>query len=318
MELVIDDDKHHYGHTVRCKDIPLDENITLQRTRHVRDNARGLTMDVACYTVTSMPIHIRYRRTDENIQHSLESMIEFLFRRGANLSGLVAIAMDRGYWSPSILKLILSTGADINGTWKRGQGCYPWTFGRQESNNEIQDDDKPHNINVAGPACIFQSSAVHNLGKSSNKHFNLTATAYRSGHSSAVVLTMQSEQIESTASKRTIIDCVIGSSVSAKQYIRLSKNCAEIYMMGFKLLAGEDHRNLVDDDSHANTLRRCVKPLTEEQGCQAWFIMRRYACTSSSMDCVLRKKAPFIGIDHSFRAAYEIVFVFARIYSLHR
>ena len=118
MDMVIDDDKQWYNNTERGKDVPLDKNMTLARTLHVRDNARGLTLNVSCYTVTNMPLHLRYKRESESEQLALQSMIEFLFRRGVDLSGLVKLAMDRGYWSAAILKYILSIGAEIHGTWK--------------------------------------------------------------------------------------------------------------------------------------------------------------------------------------------------------
>ena len=66
-----------------------------------------------------MPLHLRYKRESESEQLALQSMVEFLFRRGVDLSGLVNLAMDRGYWSAAILKYILSIGAEIHGTWKR-------------------------------------------------------------------------------------------------------------------------------------------------------------------------------------------------------
>ena len=108
-------------HNTECgKDVPLDENMTLlARTLHVRDNARGLTLNVSCYTVTNMPLHLRCKRESKSEQLVLQSMVEFLFWRGVDLSGLVNLVMDRGYWSAAILKYILSIGAEIHGTWKR-------------------------------------------------------------------------------------------------------------------------------------------------------------------------------------------------------
>ena len=54
VDMVIDDDKQWYNNTERGKDVPLDENMTLARTLHVRDNASGLTLNVSCYTLTNM------------------------------------------------------------------------------------------------------------------------------------------------------------------------------------------------------------------------------------------------------------------------
>ena len=149
-------------HNTECgKDVPLDENMTLlARTLHVRDNARGLTLNVSCYTVTNMPLHLRCKRESKSEQLVLQSMVEFLFWRGVDLSGLVNLVMDRGYWSAAILKYILSIGAEIHGTWKR-QSIYPWTYGRNDTNDEMQDIDKPHNINTNGPICVYSKHWSH-------------------------------------------------------------------------------------------------------------------------------------------------------------
>jgi hypothetical protein len=155
VDMVIDDDKQWYNNTERGKDVPLDGNMTLARTLHVReDNARCLTLNVSCYTtVTNMPLHLRYKRESESEQLKLQSMVEFLVRRGVDLSGLVNLAMDRGYWSAAILKYILSIGAEIHGTWYMETTVYPWTYDRNDTTDEIQDFDKPHNINTNGPMC---------------------------------------------------------------------------------------------------------------------------------------------------------------------
>ena len=311
VDMVIDDDKQWYNNTERGKDVPLDENMTLARTLHVRDNARGLTLNASCYTVTNMPLHLRYKRESESEQLALQSMIEFLFRRGVDLSGLLKLAMDRGYWSAAILKYILSIGAEIHGTWKR-QSIYPWTYGRKDPNDEIEDIDKPHNINTSGPMCVFQTSATHNFGKTSNRDHNLTAILFRSGYSSTPAMMMQSDPIESTASNRTILDCIVPTK-SAQLYDHLSRKSHLRFMMGFKLHSGLDHLPVTNRDSHPRQLSRCVEPLTQEQGDVSWYILRRHSCTSSAMDIVLRKKASFIEVDHQVRDEYEIVFAYAGI-----
>jgi hypothetical protein len=66
VDLVIDDDKHWYNNTQLGRDVPLDENMTLARTIHVRDNAKGLTLNVACFTVTNVPCNLCYKRESES------------------------------------------------------------------------------------------------------------------------------------------------------------------------------------------------------------------------------------------------------------
>jgi len=119
---------------------------------------------------------------------------------------------------------------------------------------------------------------------------------------------MQSDPIKSTASNRTILDCIV-PTMSAKLYNQLG------FMMGFKLHSGRDPLPAVDDrNSHPRQLSCSVEPLTQEQGDVSWYIMRRHSCTSSAMDIVLlRKKASFIEVDHQVWDEYEIVFAYAGI-----
>ena len=124
---------------------------------------------------------------------------------------------------------------------------------------------------------------------------------------------MQSDPIESTASNRTILDCIVPTK-SAQLYEHLSLRSHLRFMMGFKLHSGEDHLPVTNRDSHPRQLSRCVEPLTQEQGDVSWYIMRRHSCTSSAMDIVLlRKKASFIEVDHQVWDEYEIVFAYAGI-----
>eukprot|EP00956_Cyclotella_meneghiniana_P030847 scaffold79094_cov35-Cyclotella_meneghiniana.AAC.2 len=41
MVVTTDDDKHWYNHSVKLKNVPLHENQSLKRERHVKDNATG-------------------------------------------------------------------------------------------------------------------------------------------------------------------------------------------------------------------------------------------------------------------------------------
>ena len=58
MHVTVDDDKHWFAFGRRPRDVPLDENSTLQRSRHVRDNATGMTADVTMYTGSGFVIYI--------------------------------------------------------------------------------------------------------------------------------------------------------------------------------------------------------------------------------------------------------------------
>jgi hypothetical protein len=123
---------------------------------------------------------------------------------------------------------------------------------------------------------------------------------------------MQSDPIESTASNRTILDCIVPTK-SAKLYDQLGHRSHLRFMMGFNLHSGEDPLPITNRMCHPRQLSRCVEPLTQEQGDVSWYIMRRHSCTSSAMDIVLRKKASFIEVYHQVRDEYEIVFAYAGI-----
>jgi hypothetical protein len=45
-------------------------------------------------------------------------------------------------------------------------------------------------VPVSGPARAFHKTASHNFGRNNDMDFNLTATAFRNGHSSAVATTL--------------------------------------------------------------------------------------------------------------------------------
>ena len=55
MVVTTDDDKHWYNHSVKLKDVPLHENQSLKRERHVKDNATGITADVCIYSGSCIP-----------------------------------------------------------------------------------------------------------------------------------------------------------------------------------------------------------------------------------------------------------------------
>jgi len=142
-------------------------------------------------------------------------------------------------------------GADILGTIMR-QSWFPFTFGIKEPTKERSDQLF---IPVSGPACKFQKTVTHNFGRSNDKDFNLAATAYRNGHSSAVALTLTSDTENSTT-----LDFVIATAKGCKTYFsNLSRSSR--FMLGFEHLVGEDPFDPdncnVGDQSHVNQNTSC-------------------------------------------------------------
>lgn len=193
IRMTCDDDKHHFNFGVKQKDVPLDENSYLKRERHVKDNAPGMVADVCVYTGSGFPVHIHYRRKGETEFDSVKDAFKYLFNFGSdnpnsqpNLSGKVELAADRGYWRIPLLSWVLTLGAGILGTVMRQPSWFPFDWGRKKSGASA--DDGPQNIATEGSPCMYQKTASHNFGKTSNKDHSLTSVAFRNGYSSAVAM----------------------------------------------------------------------------------------------------------------------------------
>ena len=111
----IDDDKVHQNRTIRTKDQPLNENNTLARKRHTRDNANGLVAHVVAYPGSGVPIHVRFARKGETEYHCLMKALQFVFNYSESnntidLSQKLIIAADRGYWNKDSLRYVLEQG----------------------------------------------------------------------------------------------------------------------------------------------------------------------------------------------------------------
>lgn len=307
MRITMDDDKQWFNFHIKSKDVPIDENSRLAHGRHVKDNVPGLTADISSFTGSGVPIHLHYRRKGESEHSSVLETLKYIFRFGEgelpNLSGRAEFTADRGFLQLGVVKYVLSLGCDILGTIKR-QKWFPFTFGVKPPTNAPSSSD-PEFIDVAGAPCVFQKRVKHNLGKRSNKDHNLTATAFRNGHSSSVAMLLSSDCEDESA-----IDLVIDTAKNDKNYFS-KKSKKERFMMGFDFLVGEKDR-----DTHPNALLTTVAPLTQTQGDKTWWIMRSFSCVSSVMDRVIRAKAPNIDNSHRRRDDYEIVAMYANFTKL--
>lgn len=169
-----------------------------------------------------------------------------------------------------------------------------------------QSESDPEFINVGGAPCVFQKRVKHNLGKRSNKDHNLTATAFRNGHSSSVALLLTSN-----CEDESLIDFVIDTAKNVKNYFCKNTSRAAEIMRGFDFLVGEK-----DVDGHAEKLGDVVLPLTQTQGDKTWWLMRSFSCVSSVMDRVIRAKAPNIDNNHRRRDDYDFVAMYANFTKL--
>lgn len=316
MHMTCDDDKHHFEFGIKPRDVPIEENSYLKRERHVKDNASGMVADVCIYTGSGFPINVHYRRKGESEVDSVKAAFKFLFNFGGdgpnslpNLSGKVKFAADRGYWRIALLAYVLSLGVDVLGTIMR-QLWFPFDSGR----NKNESTGGREHISADGPPCMFQKSVSHNFGKQNSQDFNLTATAFRNGYSSTVVMALASDHSYALARE---LDAVIETAESARRYFNDDRRTSsDRFMNAFKYLIGSygaegDYDVAQIKRVHARSLKEWVRPLTEGQGDRAWHIMRQNSCTSSVMDKVISAKAPFIDVDDTLRVSYELVLKYA-------
>ena len=316
-----DDDKHWYNWWRRAKDVPLDENSSLKHERHIKDNVTGITADVLSYPASGVPVNMHYRRKGETEEHSVITAMKFMFHIGEgkdlpNLSGKAEFAADRGYWRIPLLHYILSLGADVLGTIMRQQ-WFPFNWGKTAP--PANSTDERQFINVSGPPVFFRKRAKHNLGKSGEKDYVMNASAFRNGHSSAVAMTLSTNDSEASC-----LDFVISTAKSAKLYINnWAHNGVKRFMTAFDLIVGYDPTTVEDGDlievdwkSHAGIIKENVKPLCQVQGDKTWMTMRGYACVSSGMNRVFVAKAPYVGTGHRNRKKWELVLSFVGLTNL--
>ena len=256
--------------------MPLSENATLQRGRHVRDNATGLTADVSILSGSGIPLHVRYRRKGDGEYTSVQSSISRLFNfsggtaEASSLSGKAEMLFDRGYTGSRLIHYLLSLGIDMSGTMKSNIKWFPYTPGKGKEKEQSTNDEREY-ISADGPPCLFQKSVTHNLGGRNNKDFNLTAAAFRNGYSSNIAMTISSSSLESTKSDETHLDVVISTPASARRYFSdLSMNSKPQFMFAFKRLVGSDpigdsNEEIPDEHDHAEILWDQARPLTEVQ-----------------------------------------------------
>lgn len=316
INATIDDDKHHHNGTVAKRDQPLDEETNLSIGRHVKENAPGPTVDATVLSASGIVIHLHYRRPGETEFESIKATFKSLFKVGEgkelpNLSGKVSLAADRGYWRPKVIYFLIAMGVDIWGTIMR-LAFVPLTWGKKKKkkkNDSTTKKDEPTFIDVEGPPLNVQVTAEHNLGNKSNKDHKLTVSCFRNGVSSAAALTV------STMHHTIDLDFVISTAAGARSYFDSSneyrRNKPLRFMLGFTPLY-----DTLDPREVATLINNFVYPLTMGQNDHSWRRMRGYSCTSSTMDKVIRAKAPHINYNHHCRGAFEAVLQYAGLSEL--
>lgn len=131
--VTIDDDKKHYNFHVCPRNVPLNDNNKIKRTRFFRDNATGQALDAAISTASGFPLCAMMRRKGQST--AFKAVVEKLFNfshteEAPNLTDKVAFLLDRGYWTADLVLYAGTLGADVAGTFQR-MAWFPITFGRE-------------------------------------------------------------------------------------------------------------------------------------------------------------------------------------------
>ena len=235
---------------------------------------------------------------------AFKSMMKYLFKyeddgSAPNLSGKFEVFADRGYWGQEMLRYLISKGA-LN--------QFLYNYGKKKSTTSAKSSEKLESIFIDSTLQIFQTTAKHNLGKSSTKDHELTATAFRNGYSKSDF----SMTISLDPQYTNLVDFTISSAKHTKIYFKEKTKNEEI-MSAFCLIAGSDPYNSEEDEddeflrSHWVVLTCFVIPITMLQGDQSWFIMRCFALTSSIMDRVIRAKSLYTYMFHEVRSSFQSV-----------
>ncbi len=323
LTLTYDDDKIHFSYGA-MRDIPIGEDSNLQRTRHIRDNKKGVTNHVLAYAATDITIvsklqHVDHESMLDVFLDTMKTLFNSKFEKKPNLSGKATLAIDRGYTRVAILAWWLATGGDVIGTLMRGQGWCPFTFGQEKkkkSSIKKEGDAEPENIPVDGFQAVYQKSATYKFSKSGEKTRTLTCMAYRS-HSSAVAMHVTSRQ------HGIQWDMVLADATTTSRYQEYYEDGIDecgCYMDAFALVGGDDweeHCDESEDDEEVDTRShpkiltdQGVVPMTWTQLCAAWWNCRPFSLTSSAVDKLIIAAAPYITPDHPMRRQFEQILAY--------
>ncbi|OEU09246.1 hypothetical protein FRACYDRAFT_248581 [Fragilariopsis cylindrus CCMP1102] len=286
LYIALDDDKHHFNYSKQA------DTYGLQRMRHIKTNRMGHTAHTAGLSATGMPLCVMFQREDEAQSQVYERMCKKMFggRTGngyPNLQG-ITFGSDRGYWTPTLLFLfLLKCGADVVGTVAR---CfwYPFTFtkGKVTAIPEVDTHNRIE-IRMKGAKDVFYKTLK--WGPSAK----IRATCYRPGTGTAVSLAM------STLHHGPLFDLNLSFPKDHKWYFNRTVLQDERNAKAFPVVAGSDHYDIIK--------ALPIRPLTLVQGDTAWFIMRQFSLTSSTVDKCISSRCREITQDHALRESYETV-----------
>ena len=147
---------------------------------------------------------------------------------------------------------------------------------------------------------MFHRSVKTNLGDGGTEDFTLTANAFRNGYSTAVAMILSSDMVDPDVPE---VDLVISTSADAKRYNSPAYSSQRRFMSAFQLLEGDQKLS----GRFGREMYKNVYPLTEKQGDFAWRFMRGFSCVSSTMDKVIRAKAPHIQPDHDRYNDFKVI-----------
>ena len=334
--ICLDDDKALMDYR-SLREVPVDEDSRLARKRHASENRNGFTGHLACFAGSGLPLRVAFEMVGYGLFDTVVELFQALYgtRTGPDIPDLTNIATlnaDRQYLRINLLAWWLATGGNLLGTNMR-QPCMALTFGKSSEQAEKMGQ---LNVPIDTQKVVHQATYDHNCGgKTPGDSRSLTNTAYSSGISSAVNLSLSSEHHERHW------DYVFANPKDLAWYNKTHLLTYERQAHGYEHLAGspdpvlealEDHdsSNPITDSTniedwmvareemvykmctgvgngHIDFLYSQVEAITSAQLDAAWWTSRFGSQTSSTSYHQFKLLFPTIGINHELREEFEII-----------
>ena len=302
MDMIIswDDDKvrYQFSHAEVRKDKNL--LVGMKGMQNVKDNSRGVCFDSAVSPATGFVLGVSVLRQDHKSNvDNYEELFRFMFVHRFRVAAAVASALngirfcsDRGYWTIPLICLILGLGGKPFGTLKRAAFVI-FTYDQKMHKNDqrIRIDTK------RGRSC-FQA-----FGNWCNRVLKILA--FRSGTGAcSLAMTSDSSPLDpqiwefcmpSSSDVRDYKSDMSQEERSLKAFQELSSsntNSGEVIDESLKKLINDFLVSLTNDE---------VDMLTYSDLDQVWFVLRKFAFTSSSTAATLLSVAPYIPSDEPIR-----------------
>jgi len=174
-----DDDKVHYEITDTT------DTQGLGPQRHTKDNRTGFTVHCLLTSAMQQPIHAEWHQTEDSVQGCLTRTLKHLGGEGSDILTNLLLALDRGYWTASLIDKVLELGCSVLGTCKQSD-WFPFTFG-------------PVSIMNCPRLVVSMNTRYYNARFRTTERYvgrltrrKLTAVAYENGKSDSAALLISS------------------------------------------------------------------------------------------------------------------------------